>query len=304
MDKNQVIRPAHMAANLVEATVVGGHAGKLCGRNLLYKPADDARGAAEEAFYDLVFQQPASPLALLVPRYWGAGALPAAAGGGGGGGGGGGSGGISKYLVLEDLTAGYARPCVLDVKMGAQTWAPDAPAAKAAAERDKWLPQQALGFRVTGMRVWLAGAGGGWAVADRGFGYSLAEATAGAAVAAFLHDGARVRTELVPPILAALRRVEAWFEAQADHAFYGSSLLFVYEGEPGGGSPRADVRMIDFAHVWPLARAPAAGGGAGAAPEQAPRDWNYLAGLRSLIGLWQRAGAACPPEWVRAVPWL
>lgn len=37
---------------------------------------------------------------------------------------------------------------------------------------------------------------------------------------------------------------------------YGSSLLICYEGDPttaDTGASRADVRMIDFAHAYPIA---------------------------------------------------
>ena len=43
------------------------------------------------------------------------------------------------YLVLEDLTQGMRRPCVMDIKIGAQTYGPDASPAKQRQEDSKYL---------------------------------------------------------------------------------------------------------------------------------------------------------------------
>jgi hypothetical protein len=43
------------------------------------------------------------------------------------------------YLVLEDLTQGMRRPCVMDIKIGARTYGPDASPAKQRQEDSKYL---------------------------------------------------------------------------------------------------------------------------------------------------------------------
>jgi 1D-myo-inositol-tetrakisphosphate 5-kinase/inositol-polyphosphate multikinase len=43
------------------------------------------------------------------------------------------------YLVLEDLTQGMRRPCVMDIKIGARTYGPDASPAKVRQEDAKYL---------------------------------------------------------------------------------------------------------------------------------------------------------------------
>ena len=151
-------------------------------------------------------------------------------------------------------------------------------------ERSKYPTQAAVGLRFTGMRVWQPGHGS-HKEHGRAFGYALSEATLHHALYEYLHDGERLRVELIPPLLQRVEAVREWFLSQAEFRFYGSSLLFVYEGDPvvadaaqpggtgAGGDPagRVDVRMIDFAHVWPIRDGPHG------------RDTGYLLGLDSLL---------------------
>ena len=44
-----------------------------------------------------------------------------------------------EFLVLKDMTQGMARPTVIDVKIGRQTWLPDASEKKMLKERSKYL---------------------------------------------------------------------------------------------------------------------------------------------------------------------
>ena len=43
----------------------------------------------------------------------------------------------------------------------------------------------------------------------------------------------------------------AHFQSRRACRFYGSSLLLIYEGDEKE-PPKTDVRMIDFAHVYPI----------------------------------------------------
>lgn len=87
----------------------------------------------------------------------------------------------------------------------------------------------------------------------------------------FLHDGTRLRTELLAPIQRQLQALLSVIRSQSSYRFYSSSLLVIYDGQepperapgsphpqeapqpaPGscpGGLPKVDVRMIDFAHT-------------------------------------------------------
>lgn len=143
-------------------------------------------------------------------------------------------------------------------------------------------PYQAVtGFRFTGMAVYRPNDGTHSSTSSavlsqryvrfgRDYGWSLTPDTARDGFRQFLFDGRRVRIELVPPLLAQLRRLRAWMARQRLYRFYSSSLLLVYDGAParvaasGTGAdssageadidratPRIVVRMIDFAHAIP-----------------------------------------------------
>jgi hypothetical protein len=251
----------------------------------LCKPITDARGEVELAFYAAVFSPArcALPPATLMPRYLGT--LPAAERGGAGtaatGAGAAATGaaatGAGAALVLADLTAGLARPCVMDVKMGVQSWDGAADAAKRAREGAKWPAQARLGLRFTGMVV--QGAGGAQQRYDRAFCHSLpCEGDEGPRLAlqAFLAEGGgALRRAVAAALLARLEKIVEWFAVQREFHFYASSLLLVYEGAGDAPAARADVRMIDFAHVQ---AAPADGAAAASG-----RDEGYLTGLHTLV---------------------
>lgn len=59
-------------------------------------------------------------------------------------------------IVLENITAGFVRPNILDIKLGKRLWADDAAPAKRA-KLDQVASETtsgSLGFRVAGMKVW------------------------------------------------------------------------------------------------------------------------------------------------------
>ena len=288
---------------------VAGHGGLLrdAARSRVYKPLSGARGAAEAAFYARVCRDGAgSPPASLMPRYFGTTRTPGGDDATRGDGGTPAEEGPAAYLVLEDLTAGCRQPCVMDLKMGVQSWDEDAPPAKVASERGKWPPQASLGFRMTGSRAWRRGgaasAGGSWLERGREYAYALTPAALPAAFLEFVAraDGGGVRLDVVARFVARLREVRAYFAAQSESRFYGSSLLFVYDGDADGGgcahdAPVADVRMIDFAHVWPIA----AGSGG--------RDEGYLLGIDTVLGVLKgllASGGSAPPSAALPLPQL
>lgn len=57
-----------------------------------------------------------------------------------------------EYLVLENLYKSFKKPCILDLKMGIQTYEDDAPEHKKEYELQKFPLQSQLGFRITGFK--------------------------------------------------------------------------------------------------------------------------------------------------------
>ena len=58
------------------------------------------------------------------------------------------------HLLLHDLTSHYTQPVVMDLKMGTQSFEPDAPLEKRHKEANKYKQQAEFGFRIVGMRIY------------------------------------------------------------------------------------------------------------------------------------------------------
>ena len=60
-------------------------------------------------------------------------------------------------VVLENITAGFTHPNIMDVKLGARLWADDAPVLKRRKLDDvsKETTSGTLGFRIAGMKIWI-----------------------------------------------------------------------------------------------------------------------------------------------------
>ncbi|KAJ1939559.1 hypothetical protein EC988_007280, partial [Linderina pennispora] len=183
------------------------------------------------------------------------------------------------YVCMENVTSGFARACVMDVKVGTRLHDDDATEEKK--QRMEKKAQQtttaSLGVRICGMAV------AGRAPADRDWCRGLTDQTIGDAFKEFFAAAGEVSEEfrryIVRQFVLELQdylRVVEGMEAR----MYASSLLFVYEADAeryqrfladDGVDGMLDLRAIDFAHSrW--------------TPGQGS-DACYLVGLHKLIDL-------------------
>lgn len=58
-----------------------------------------------------------------------------------------------SYLLLSDLTANFSKPCAIDIKIGRQSYEPNASEEKKQRETAKYPTQYEQGFRIVGVRI-------------------------------------------------------------------------------------------------------------------------------------------------------
>lgn len=211
----------------------------------------------------------------------------------------------NRYLVLQDLTSGFKRPCILDLKLGTRQHGVNASQAKIASKTKKVnsTTSRTLGLRLCGMQVYHP-TENSFISKNKHFGRSLNDRTFSEALRSFFFNGARLRTDCIREILEKLRGLYDVLCNQSSFLFYACSILVIYEGSNNAkdlpacsafqtqscgaegiglvaSSPhiydhlaemcydgdsssstgnlqdtfsrrKADMRLIDFAHTYPL----------------------------------------------------
>jgi len=184
-------------------------------------------------------------------------------------------GGAHHVIEISDLTYGYERPCVLDLKMGTQSFEGSTALGKKAKMRmvDNITGSTNSGVRVVGMSVYrprtqrLQKMSKKNALKLAMMGYSLVPS-----LAFFLSDGKYLRKEIVDVFYAMVKELHDVFETQTEFNFVGksrgpagrqhlladefscagSSLLLVYEGR--GHVDKSAVTRVAAKQRWVKAK--------------------------------------------------
>jgi len=165
------------------------------------------------------------------------------------------------HIVLENAAAGFAKPNILDVKLGARLWDDDSQPAKRARLDDVAMKSTSgsLGFRIAGMKMWRRRGGenmdkgkaevceydesSGYTSYNKLYGRNftaenvhegfaeylgLDEASKSGGAGADVETGAQ---ELLAFFASEVRGIQEVLEKE-ESRMYSASILFVYEGDP------------------------------------------------------------------------
>jgi hypothetical protein len=136
---------------------------------------------------------------------------------------------LLPHLVLDDLTIDYKMPCVIDIKMGQQTYEPNADSSKKKREILKCPYQVTTGFRITGMKVYDV-VTKLYSYKEKQFGRSVDLNHVKEALRIFFWNGLLVRKDVIDCVICKLEELLVWFENQHTLHFYCSSILIIYDG--------------------------------------------------------------------------
>lgn len=208
---------------------------------------------------------------------------------------------LLEYILLENVTARFRNPCILDLKMGRRQYA-DVDSDKKRQSKIQKCEQSTsskLGVRLCGMQASRSRLSHSlddcvrsarqvyqvdsdrYIFTDKYCGRVLTVDEFRSSLVQFLDNGRARRRDVLPEIIERLESLHGVISTLLRYRFYSGSLLIVYDGS--AQSNLIDVRMIDFANTI----SGASGGGDDAPNHHVGPDKGYLFGLECLLGIFR-----------------
>jgi len=159
---------------------------------------------------------------------------------------------VGEFIVLENLTKPFNRPCVMDLKLGNRTYRDEMDNTLIAQRKVKCSATTARtsGFKISGLRVYQP-------INER---YLIRrfirrnrlitdeDTSLKKHLSLFLYDGVKYRLDLVKSFLVKLQGLYDALDKCPQFDFMASSVLLIYEGDISH-KHSVDVRLIDFDHT-------------------------------------------------------
>ncbi|KAK9477068.1 inositol polyphosphate kinase-domain-containing protein [Lipomyces japonicus] len=141
--------------------------------------------------------------------------------------------GAERAIVLENVTAGFVKPSVIDVKLGRQLWDE-----RASHDKRKRLDDVSnkttsgsLGLRIAGMKVWHA-KDNKYRIFDKSYGRSLNDDTISNGIRDFITiESVERQRVVVDKILKGIQQIQQAVESE-ESRMYSASILIAYETDP------------------------------------------------------------------------
>ncbi|ELP85877.1 hypothetical protein EIN_163080 [Entamoeba invadens IP1] len=236
MDKDITIRPFHkgflQAGGTIEKTPLVPN-GKY-----LYKQLCSQR---EKAFYEEIVSLPEWHSTGVVPSYYGIEKHDFGKG-------------VMEYLKINNMLFNCHSPFVLDLKVGTQTWKPNATEAKIIHKQHKseLLNAEHVGLRFCGMKR---------TIGDQVYSYDrelsedevIDRTKLKEMIRLFLFDGKKYEVEKIKIFDEKINRIIKAIDTKK-FKFFGASVLLVYDADQKNINEKTDLRLIDFCYAWSLER--------------------------------------------------
>jgi len=154
--------------------------------------------------------------------------------------------------MLGNLTCGYSKPCVLDLKVGTRMYGDFASQEKRRSQENKSQATTSgkLGLRVCGFQRYSQ-TDGAFQKVDKYIGRKADEEKFHQLLETFFTVRGQLQVGVIRSLLSQCKRLRKVISDLSCMRFYSSSLLVIYEGsgdeEEEAEQPR--LRLIDFANV-------------------------------------------------------